>query len=347
MSDETFMYDMAKLKIFDRDPVKYRQEHASVTSQAERIRPMFTNGAFNRNTFNQVFEHFKKPESGSVPVPVAMLSSKMPTYGYAMDGGQTMLKSDSEINGSTQYTNAYNSHANPDDYSESLLEKCKSKSRKDKENPLNQAEIQNRLSQRGQNINIPKGSKPDFTKPVENNSMIQEEEAPAKPVILDYSIQLPQRGPVNFNQPPQQLNYNQPPQQLNYNQPPQQLNFNQPPQQLNYNQPLNFNQPPQQLNFNPPLNFNQPPPQLNFNQPQFMNQPTQPQLVQILPIDQKVQEAPKKTRRPQPPIYNRSSLTKPKTEPEPPSDSEIAELKKLIRKQEEQLRLLTKKLKDY
>jgi hypothetical protein len=74
------------------------------------------------------------------------------------------------------------------------------------------------------------------------------------------------------------------------------------------------------------------------------HQQHQPQVVQILPIDHNIQEAPKKTRRPQPPIYNRSSLTKPKNEQ---TEAEIAELKKLIRKQEEQLRLLSKKLKDY
>ena len=298
---------MSQLKIFDRDPVKYRQEHASVTSEAERIRPMFADGGFNRNTFNQVFEHFRKPDTVDVnSTPAAMLSSRMPAYAYAMDGGQTMLRSDREFNGSTQFEHAYNTHLNPNDYTESLMEKCKQKNNA-KEKALSHAEIQSRLSKRGASFNIPKGAKPDFTKPVENNSMIQEEEPPAAPLNLD-EIPIPTSRP-QFPYPPQ---------------------------------------------FQKQQQFLQNPPQFDPRQPQFQNDPRQPQflhreresepeqplhrpppqIAQILPID--APAPPVKHKNKKPPIYNRSALTVTKAPAAAPV-SEVAELKKLIRKQEEQI----------
>ncbi len=358
MTDSSsFTYDMAKLKILDRDPVAYRRERSRVTNEVEQIRPMFSNGGFNNQTFNKVFEHFKKPDTATSS-PVAMLSTKMPAYGYALDGGQTMLKSDREYisNGASQLAQAYNSHTNPDEYTDSLLQKCKSKQRVSKEKALMQSEIQARLNKyRGAVTDAPKRGKPDFTAPVDTtNSMIQEEEAPAEPVILDDNIQLPQRAQFQVQQPQVQPQpHFQPFQQF---QQPQVQQFQQPQvQQFQQPQVQQFQQPQvqpfqqfQQPQVQPFQQFQQPQVQQFQQPPQFQQQSQvqQQQYLQQLPGQQMrpVQQAQlPKQRRPQPPIYNRSALQKPPSVTSTHnSGSEISELKKLIKKQEEQIALLMK-----
>jgi hypothetical protein len=213
-----------------------------------------------------------------------------------MDGGQTMLKSDREINGTTQLSLAYNSHTNPDAYSESLIERCKSRSYTHKEQAMSPSEIQKRISQhRSVLSSIPKGSKPDFSAPVTNNSMIHEEEPPSAPLIINEASLVATRLPSSQPRtvfPPQQY------------QPQLQPQF---PQQF---QPQ-FQSPNQQL------------------QPQQL----QPQQLQPQPIQSPQPLPEQKHKHKKPPIYNRSSLTTSKT-------SEIAELKRLVRKQEEQIALL-------
>ena len=349
------MYDMSKLKIFDRDPAKYHQERARVTSESERIRPMFSNGEFNSHTFNKVFEHHKKSDTVTANgVPTAMLSTKMPAYGYAMDGGQTMLRSDRErLNGASQLDQAYNSHVNPDDYSESLIEKCKSRSYTAKEKAMSQSEIQGRLSQRGVNFNIPAGAKPDFSRPVENNSMIHEEEAPAPPLILTGDMPPPRsmlKIPAQSQFQPQQQQPFQPQQQQPFQ--PQQQQF-QPQQQ----QPFPQFKTQTQTQTQPQSDLFQfgAQPQQQFLQgtgqalPQFFQQPPlQANVVHTVPLSQlPPPPQPKQHKHKRPPIYNRSSLSgKHESSSNTNShssggvESELSELKKLVRKQEEQISLL-------
>ena len=130
----------------ERTESSYRQEHARVTSELERIRPMFNHGAgFNNRVFNKVFEHMKEkgPEEESIREPEAV-QARMQTYGTAEDGGQQMLKEDREIRGMTQLERAYRSHTNPDAYTESVIERCRSKPDM-KERPLTSQEAQQKI----------------------------------------------------------------------------------------------------------------------------------------------------------------------------------------------------------
>jgi hypothetical protein len=141
------MYDISS-NVFDRNESNYRREHAQVTSEFERIRPMFAQTAgFNNKLFNKVFDHIKSskgPAEESIPEPESMYNTRMPTYGTAEDGGQNMLKEDSEIRGMTQLERAYRSHTNPDSYNESTIERCRSKP-DFKERPLSSQEAKQKI----------------------------------------------------------------------------------------------------------------------------------------------------------------------------------------------------------
>ncbi len=145
--NNTFMYDISD-NVFDRDESSYRREHAQITSEFERIRPMFAQTAgFNNKLFNKVFDHIKAskgPAEESIDEPESMYDTRMPTYGTAEDGGQNMLKEDREIRGMTQLERAYRSHTNPDEYNESTIERCKAKP-DFKERPLTSQEAKQKI----------------------------------------------------------------------------------------------------------------------------------------------------------------------------------------------------------
>ena len=160
--NNTFMYDIS-CNVFDRDESTYRREHAQVTSEFERIRPMFAQTAgFNNKLFNKVFDHIKSskgPAEESIHEPESMHNQRMPTYGTAEDGGQNMLKEDREIRGMTQLERAYRSHTNPDAYNESTIERCRAKP-DFKERPLSSQEAKQKIDAYRQIVPNPPDSRP-------------------------------------------------------------------------------------------------------------------------------------------------------------------------------------------
>jgi hypothetical protein len=131
----------------DRDESTFRREYSQITSEAERITPMFRNGEFNNRTFNNVFEHHMKQGSGPagqrMKEPSAQMSSRMPLYGSAHDGGQTIPQEDHAS--PNELDLVYQSHRNPANYSDSLLQQCRAK--KAPENrPVSKEEVKQRMA---------------------------------------------------------------------------------------------------------------------------------------------------------------------------------------------------------
>jgi len=244
----------------ERTESSYRQEHARVTSELERIRPMFNHGAgFNNRVFNKVFEHMKEkgPEEESIREPEAV-QARMQTYGTAEDGGQQMLKEDREIRGMTQLERAYRSHTNPDAYTESVIERCRSKPDM-KERPLTSQEAQQKI---------------DMYRQISAST----HQPDARPQIQMQPIKTQTQQFIPPPQPPpQQTQFMPPPQQTQFMPQPQ---FMPPPQQTQFMPPqTQFMPPPQQTQFQLQTQFMPPPQQTQFMpqlQPQFM-QTQQPQ----------------------------------------------------------------------
>ena len=249
---DNFIYDVNKLKIFDRKESEYMKERSDTTALAESIAPMFRNRNFNNNTFNKVFDKLKHdaPQE-KIAEPSALPSSSMPTYGSAIDCGNSIVTN--QHVGPATLTRAFG-HTNPVDYSESFIERCSSTPIVSKDKPLDSNEYKTR-------INAYHG----ITRELKNNTKTQQskarpfeedEEPPMQPI---YHPRQPMQQPIYH--PQQQIQ--QPMQQPIYH--PHQQQMQQPMQQPIYH--------PQQPIYHPPQQMQQPMPQPIYHPQQQMQQP--------------------------------------------------------------------------
>jgi hypothetical protein len=269
MSENKYIYDTGN---GERDESRYRQEHARVTAEFERIKPMFNGAAgFNNRIFNKVFEHMKSkgPEDEAITEPEALPSSVY-TYGTAEDGGQQMLKEDREIRGMTQLERAYRAHTNPDAYTESVIERCKSKPDV-KERPLTSQEAQKKIDAYRQLYK-------QEERPLIQIQPIKPPPPPVQPPPQQQAQFMPPPQPTQFMAPPPQIQQHP---QFMAPPPPQHPQFMAPPPQQH---PQFMAPPPQQH-----PQFMAPPPQQH---PQFMA-PMQQQHPQFMaPMQQQIQRPP-------------------------------------------------------
>jgi hypothetical protein len=360
--NNTFMYDISG-NTFDRDESSYRREHAQVTSEFERIRPMFAHTAgFNNKLFNKVFDHIKSskgPSEESIPEPESMFNTRMPTYGTAEDGGQNMLKEDREIRGMTQLERAYRSHTNPDTYNESTIERCRSKP-DFKERPLSSQEAKQKIDAYRQIVPNTQDSRPQIQ---------------MQPIYPSPQIQA--AAPQHFQAPPPQFNspsFQAAPPQFNshsFQAPPPQFNshsFQAAPPQFNSHSfqaaPPQFQAAPPQFQAAPGQQFQSPAPGQQFQSPA----PGQRFQSQYQPIeyqtDFRVREPPQRTlppppvhreepRRTVPPVQNHrrtNTIThgpddyrfyaQDKSSEERSVEQDLTDLKKMVKKQELIIKLL-------
>ena len=138
-------YKGNKSMIGDRDESAFRREYSQVTAEVENVKPMFPTGQFNNRIFNNVFEHHMeaRPRPGTVAEPSALMSSRLPLYGSAHDGGQTIPKEDQDS--PNVLDRVYQSHRNPTSYSDSLIKACRNK-KETEARPISKEEITERMA---------------------------------------------------------------------------------------------------------------------------------------------------------------------------------------------------------
>ena len=141
----SYTYDVNHLTASDRDPTHFKSEYARVTTEAEGITPMFSQGGFNSQTFNHAFVRMKEQHQQQ--------NGELEEYGEPEPTLSREIVSCIDLNDpqgqnmENLYDKAYGLHRNPDTYQDDFLAQCRDQPDITKETRLSQGELRSRMDQ--------------------------------------------------------------------------------------------------------------------------------------------------------------------------------------------------------